>query len=161
IRQAYATGRGRITMQGRLELEETRAGRVQIIVTELPYQVNKATLIERIADLVRGKRIEGISDLRDEPDRQGMRIAIELARTASSQSVRNQLSKQRALRSTFPVNMLALVDGRPQVITLREALQAFIDHRREVIRRRSEFDLEKARERAHILEGLLKAIDQL
>jgi DNA gyrase subunit A len=159
IRQAYATGRGRVTMQGKLELEESRAGRVQIIVTELPYQVNKATLIERIADLVRAKRIEGISDLRDESDRQGMRIVIELSRTASYASVRNQLYKHTALRSTFPVNMLALVDGRPQVITLREALQAFIDHRREVIRRRSEFDLEKARERAHILEGLLKALD--
>ncbi|MGE0227992.1 MAG: DNA gyrase subunit A [Dehalococcoidia bacterium] len=161
IRQAYATGRGRVTMQAKLELEESRAGRVQIIVTELPYQVNKATLIERIADLVRGKRIEGISDLRDESDRQGMRIVIELSRTASYAAVRNQLFKHTALRSTFPVNMLALVDGRPQVITLREALQAFIDHRREVIRRRSEFDLEKARERAHILEGLLKALDLL
>ncbi|MEZ4553783.1 MAG: DNA gyrase subunit A [Dehalococcoidia bacterium] len=159
IRQAYATGRGRVTMQAKLELEESRAGRVQIIVTELPYQVNKATLIERIADLVRGKRIEGISDLRDESDRQGMRIVIELSRTASYAAVRNQLFKHTALRSTFPVNMLALVDGRPQVITLREALQAFIDHRRDVIRRRSEFDLEKARERAHILEGLLKALD--
>ncbi len=159
IRQAYATGRGRVTMQGKLELEESRAGRVQIIVTELPYQVNKATLIERIADLVRAKRIEGISDLRDESDRQGMRIVIELSRTASYASVRNQLYKHTALRSTFPVNMLALVNGRPQVVTLREALQAFIDHRREVIRRRSEFDLEKARERAHILEGLLKALD--
>ncbi|MBX7111043.1 MAG: DNA gyrase subunit A [Dehalococcoidia bacterium] len=161
IRQAYATGRGRVTMQARLELEESRAGRVQIIVTELPYQVNKATLIERIADLVRGKRIEGISDLRDESDRQGMRIVIELSRTASYAAVRNQLYKHTALRSTFPVNMLALVDGRPQVVTLREAIQAFIDHRREVIRRRSEFDLEKARERAHILEGLLKALDLL
>ena len=161
IRQAYATGRGRVTMQGRLDLEESKAGRVQIIVTELPYQVNKATLIERIADLVRGKRIEGISDLRDESDRQGMRIVIELSRTASYSSVRNQLFKHTALRSTFPVNMLALVDGQPQVVTLREALRAFIDHRREVIRRRSEFDLEKARERAHILEGLLKALDLL
>ena len=159
IRQACATGRGRVTMQGRMDLEESRAGRVQIIVTELPYQVNKATLIERIADLVRAKRIEGISDLRDESDRQGMRIVIELSRTASYQSVRNQLFKHTALRSTFPVNMLALVNGRPQVVTLREALQAFIDHRREVIRRRAEFDLEKARERAHILEGLLKALD--
>ncbi len=161
IRQAYATGRGRVTMQGRLELEESKAGRIQIIVTELPYQVNKATLVERIADLVRGKRIEGISDLRDESDRQGMRIVIELSRTASYSSVRNQLFKHTALRSTFPVNMLALVNGRPQVVTLREALREFIDHRRLVIRRRSEFDLEKARERAHILEGLLKAIDLL
>ncbi len=161
IRQAYATGRGRITMQARMDLEESRAGRMQIIVTELPYQVNKATLIERIAELVRGKRIEGISDLRDESDRQGMRIVIELGRTAGYHAVRNQLYKHSALRSTFNVNMLALVEGRPQVITLREALQAFIDHRRVVIRRRSEFDLEKARERAHILEGLLKALNLL
>ncbi|MBM3140860.1 MAG: DNA gyrase subunit A, partial [Chloroflexi bacterium] len=161
IRQAYATGRGKITMRARMELEESRAGRHQIVVTELPYQVNKANLLERIADMVRGKRIEGISDLRDESDRHGMRVVIELGRGATYQSVRNQLFKHTALQSTFAFNMLALHEGQPKTLMLREALQAFIDHRREVIRRRSEFDLEKARERAHILEGLLKAIENL
>ena len=161
IRQAFATGRGRITMQARLELEESRAGRHQIVVTELPYQVNKSSLIERIADLVRGKRIEGISDIRDESDRHGLRIVIELARGAGYHAVRAQLFRHTALRSTFAVNMLALVDGQPRTITLKEALEAYIGHRRVVIRRRAEFDLEKARERAHILEGLLLALEDL
>ena len=161
IRQAYRTGRGRVLMRAKTELEETKNGRYQIIVTELPYQVNKAVLIEKIAELVRAKRIEGISDLRDESDREGMRIVIELSRSASYQVVRNQLFKHTALQSTFAVNMLALVDGKPEVVNLKDALEAFIRHRREVIRRRSEFDLEKARDRAHILEGLLKAIELL
>ncbi len=161
IRQAYATGRGRITMRARMELEESKAGRHQIVVTELPYQTNKATLLERIADMVRSKRIEGISDLRDESDRHGMRVVIELGRTATYQSVRNQLYKHSALQSTFAFNMLALDGGQPKTLNLRDALQAFVNHRREVIRRRSEFDLEKARERAHILEGLLKALENL
>ncbi len=161
ILQAYRTGRGRITMQARMEVEETKNGRSQIVVTELPYQVNKANLIERIADMVRNKRVEGISDLRDESDRHGMRIVIELSRNATYASVRNQLYKHSALRSTFAVNMLALIDNQPRTMSLIEAVQAFIGHRREVIRRRSEFDLEKARERAHILEGLLKALDLL
>ena len=161
IRQAYATGRGKITMRATMDFEEARAGRYQIVVTELPYQVNKATLLERIAALVRGKRLDGISDLRDESDRDGMRMVIELSRNAQYQAVRAQLFKHTALQSTFAVNMLALVDDQPRVITLREALQAFVDHRREVIRRRSEFDREKARERAHVLEGLLKALGDL
>ncbi len=161
IRQAFATGRGRITMQARVDLEESRAGRHQIVVTELPYQVNKASLIERIADLVRGKRIEGISDIRDESDRHGLRIVIELARGASYHAVRAQLFRHTALRSTFAVNTLALVDGQPRTITLKEALEAYIGHRRVVIRRRAEFDLEKAQERAHILEGLLIALSDL
>jgi DNA gyrase subunit A len=161
ILAAYRSGRGRITMQARMELEETKSGRYQIVVTELPYQVNKATLLERIAELVRQKRIEGISDLRDESDRHGMRMVIELSRSATYASVRNQLYKHTALRSTFAVNMLALMDNQPRTLNLVEAIQAFIDHRREVIRRRSEFDLEKARERAHILEGLLKALGML
>ena len=161
IRQAYATGRGKITMRAKMDFEEARAGRYQIVVTELPYQVNKATLLERIAALVRSKRLDGISDLRDESDRHGMRMVIELSRNAQYQSVRAQLFKHTALQSTFAVNMLALVVDQPRVITLREALQAFVDHRREVIRRRSEFDLEKARERAHVLEGLLKALGDL
>ena len=161
IRQAFATGRGRITMQARVDLEESRAGRHQIVVTELPYQVNKASLIERIADLVRGKRVEGISDIRDESDRHGLRIVIELARGASYHAVRAQLFRHTALRSTFAVNTLALVDGQPRTITLKEALESYIGHRRVVIRRRAEFDLEKAQERAHILEGLLIALSDL
>ena len=161
IRQAYASGRGKVTMRGQLQLEETSSGRRQLIITELPYQVNKSTLIQRIADLVRGKRLEGISDLRDESDRDGMRIVVELARAGSPAAVENQLFKLTALQSTFAVNMLALVDGQPRTISLKEALGAFIDHRREVIRRRSEFNLEKARERAHILEGLLTALELL
>src|SRR5688572_26953078 len=161
IRQAFATGRGRIVMRARMEVEETRQGRHQIVVTELPYQVNKAQLLERIADLVRGKRLDGISDLRDESDRHGMRMVIELQRNAQFRTVQAQLFKHTALQSTFAVNMLALIDDQPRTITLKEAIEAFIDHRREVIRRRSEFDLEKARERAHVLEGLLKALDHL
>ena len=161
IRNAYATGRGRVTMQARMELEESRSGRYQIVVTELPYQVNKANLLEKIADMVRDKRIDGISDLRDESDRHGIRMVIELSRGATYASVRNQLYKHTALRSNFAVNMLALIDNQPRTLTLKEALSAFIEHRRVVIRRRSEFDLEKARDRAHILEGLLKAIEFL
>ena len=161
IRQAYASGRGKVTMRGVLHHEETPTGRIQLIVDELPYQVNKSTLIQRIADLVRAKRIEGISDLRDESDRDGMRVVIELGRTGSAAAVENQLFRLTALQSTFAVNMLALVDGQPRTLSLREALVAFIEHRREVIRRRSEFDLEKAQERAHILQGLLTALEQL
>ncbi len=161
IRQAYATGRGRVTMRAVMTMEESALGRTQIVVTELPYQVNKANLLERIADLVRSKRIEGISDLRDESDRHGMRMVIELSRGAAYATVRNLLYKHTALQSTFAVNMLALDNGQPKTLTLKEALKAFVDHRREVIRRRAEFDLEKAQERAHILEGLLKALDVL
>ena len=161
IRNAFATGRGRVTMRGVMSMEESVQGRTQIIVTELPYQVNKATLLERIADLVRGKRLEGISDLRDESDRHGMRMVIELSRGASFNTVRNQLYKHTALQSNFSVNMLALDGGQPKTLTLKEALQAFINHRREVIRRRTEFDLEKAQERAHILLGLLIAMEHL
>ena len=161
IRQAYASGRGKVTMQGVITQEQTESGRIQLVVTELPYQVNKSTLIQRIADLVRNKRIEGVSDLRDESDRDGMRIVIELSRNGTPSAVQAQLFKLTALQSTFAVNMLALVDGRPKTVSLKEALEAFIDHRREVIRRRSEFDLAKARDRAEILEGLLRAIEEL
>jgi len=161
IRQAFATGRGKITMRAVIEREETETGRQKLIVKELPYQVNKATLLERIADLVRSKRIEGISDLRDESDRDGMRMVIELGRNASYLTVRSNLYRHTALQSTFAVNMLALHDGQPRVVTLREALQAYIDHRRDVITRRSKFDLEKAQERAHILEGLLIALGDM
>jgi len=162
VRDAYINGRGRVTMQARMEVEEAaRSGRSQIVVTELPYQVNKATLLERIAELVRQKKVEGISDLRDESDRHGIRVVIELSRGATYAAVKNQLLKHTALRSTFAVNMLALVNGQPETLSLKRAIEVFVDHRREVIRRRSEFDLEKARERAHILEGLLKALDAL
>ncbi|MCH2658504.1 MAG: DNA gyrase subunit A [Dehalococcoidia bacterium] len=161
IRQAYATGRGRVTMRAVMSMEESAQGKTQLIVTELPYQVNKANLLERIADLVRAKRIEGISDLRDESDRHGMRMVVELSRGASYATVKNLLFKHTALQSNFAVNMLALDDGQPKTLTLKEALVAFINHRREVITRRSQFDLEKAQERAHILEGLLQALEHL
>jgi DNA gyrase subunit A len=161
IRNAYATGRGRVTMRAVMSMEESAQGRTQAIVTELPYQVNKATLLERIAELVRSKRIEGISDLRDESDRHGMRMVIELSRGASYNTVRNQLYKHTALQSNFAVNMLALDGGQPKTLTLKEVIQAFIAHRRIVIRRRTEFDLEKAQDRAHILLGLLVAMEHL
>jgi DNA gyrase subunit A len=161
IKQTFGDGRGRIVVQARTTLEESRGGRLQIIVTELPYQVNKAALVERIADLVRDKKIEGISDLRDESDRHGMRIVIELSRTGQARQVLNSLYKHTAMQSTFPVNMLALVDGQPRVISLKTALEQHIIFRREVIRRRTEFDLEKAREREHILQGLLTALQHL
>jgi DNA gyrase subunit A len=134
---------------------------MQIIVSELPYQVNKAALVERIADLVRDKRIDGISDLRDESDRHGMRIVIELSKTGQARSVVNALYKHTPMQSTFPVNMLALVDGQPRVISLKAAIEQYVHFRRIVIRRRTEFDLKKAREREHILQGLLKALENL
>ena len=137
------------------------SGRRQIVVGELPYQTNKAALVENIADLVRSKKIEGISDLRDESDRQGMRVVIELKREADGQKVLNNLFKHTAMQSSFFVNMLALVDGQPRVISLKEALQHYIDFRREVITRRSRFDLKQAKARAHILEGLRIALDNI
>ena len=162
VKQTYADGRGRIVVQARASIEESaRGGRMQIIVTELPYQVNKAALVERIAHLARDKKIEGISDLRDESDRHGMRIVIELSRTGQPQQVLNSLYKHTAMQSTFAVNMLALVDQQPRVINLKVALEQYLHFRREVIRRRAEFDLEKAKERGHILEGLLTALDKL
>ncbi|HET9477614.1 MAG TPA: DNA gyrase subunit A [Dehalococcoidia bacterium] len=161
IRTAYADGKGRIVVRARTSIEETSKGRHYIVVHELPYQTNKAALIEKIADLVRGKRIEGIADLRDESDRHGMRIVIELKREAQPGAVLNALYKHTAMQSAFAVNMLALVDSQPRTVSLKKILDSYINHRREVIRRRSEYDLEKAKERAHILEGLLKAIDML
>ena len=162
IRTAYADGKGRIVTRAKVHVEEMAKGnRNQLVVTELPYQVNKAALIEKIAQLVRGKRIEGIADLRDESDRHGMRLVIELKRESQPGAVLSALYKHTAMQSAFAVNMLALVDGQPRTVSLKRILESYIDHRREVIRRRSEFDLEKARERAHILEGLLKAIDML
>ena len=161
IVDTYTTGRGRIVMEAAAEVEETRGGRQQIIVSELPYQVNKATLIERIALLARDKKIEGISDIRDESDRQGMRIVIELRRDAQSRVVLNNLFRHTALRSTFNSIMLALVDGQPQVLPLLRCLSLFIQHRQEVIRRRSEYQLQRALDRDHIVQGLLLALERL
>jgi len=161
IKQAYSDGRGRIVVRARSHVEEIRNGRAAIIVTEVPYQVNKAALVARIAELVKQRKIDGISDLRDESDRHGMRIVLELGRGGQARAVLNSLYKHTSMQTAFAVNMLALVDREPRTIRLKTALEAYIDFRREVVRRRSEFDLEKARDRAHILEGLLKAIDQL
>jgi DNA gyrase subunit A len=161
IKQAYSDGRGRIVVRARAHVEESRSGRAQIIVTELPFQVNKAALVARIAELVKARKIEGISDLRDETDRHGMRVVIELGRGGQARTVLNALYKHTSMQTAFAVNMLALVDREPRTIRLKTALEHYLDFRRDVIRRRSEFDLEKARERAHILEGLLKAISML
>ena len=159
IRSAYTTGRGKITVRAKTEIEEHGNGRYRIIVTELPYQVNKARLIENIADLVKDKRIDGISDLRDESDREGMRIVIELKRDANPQIVLNQLFKNTQMQDTFGAIMLALVDNKPKILTLRQMLECYIDHRKNVVVRRTQFDLDKALARAHILEGLKIALD--
>ncbi len=161
IRSCYTTGRGKIIVRAKTEIEEHGNGRYRIIVTELPYQVNKARLIENIADLVRDKRIDGISDLRDESDREGMRIVIELKRDANPKIVLNQLLKNTQMQDTFGAIMLALVKNEPKILTLREALECYIDHRKEVIIRRTQFDLDKALARAHILEGLKIALDYI
>ena len=154
IRRAYANGRGRIVMRAKAHKEEFRGNREAIIVSELPYAVNKASLIEKIAELVQGKRLQGISDIRDESDREGMRIVIEVKRDDSFDRVLNNLFKHTAMQSAFNLNMLALVGQEPKVLSLKDVLQHHIDYRREVIRRRTEFDLGKAKDRAHILEGL-------
>ena len=161
ILNLYATGKGRIVMRAATQIEEMRGGRFRINVTEIPYQVNKAALIERIAELVRDERIDGISDLRDESDRHGMSIVIEIKRAANPKTVLNQLLKYTPLQSTFGAQMLALVDGQPRLLSLKRALQIYIAHRHEVITRRSQFDLDKARARAHILEGLRIALANL
>jgi len=154
IYSAYKTGRGRVFMRGRVSIEQVnQRGKEAIIVTELPYQVNKARLIEKIADLVREKRIEGISELRDESDKDGMRIVIELRTGEMSDVVLNNLYKQTALQSVFGINMVALIDGQPKLLNLKQILQAFLSHRREVVTRRTIFELRKARDRAHVLEG--------
>jgi DNA gyrase subunit A len=162
IKEAYADGRGRIIMQARARIEEMAKGnREQIIVSELPYQVNKATLIEKIADLVKDRKITGISDLRDESDRHGMRIVLELGRDGQAAHVLNQLYKHTAMQSSFAVNMVSLDKGQPKTMGIKKMLEAYIDHRREVIRRRTEFELERAREREHILLGYLIALKDL
>jgi DNA gyrase subunit A len=161
IRQMYAHGRGRVVMRAQVAFEEVRGDRTAIIVNELPYQVNKASLLEKIADLVKEKRIEGIADLRDESDRDGMRIYIEIKRDANPHKVLNNLFKHTSMQLAFNMNMLALVDGQPQTLPLRSVLVHYVDHRREIVRRRTEFDLARARARAHILEGLKVALDKL
>jgi len=161
IVDTYNTGRGRIIMEAICDIEEIRGNREQIIVSKLPYQVNKANLVEKIAQLVRDKRIEGISDIRDESDRQGMRIVIELRRDAQAEVVLNNLYKHTALRTSFNSIMLALVDGQPQVLNLKRCLELFVSHRQEVIRRRSEFLLKRAQDRDHIVQGLLLALNQI
>ena len=161
IKAAYSTGHGRIVVRARHSLEQAANGRERIIVYELPYAVNKAALVAKIAELVSERKLEGIADLRDESDRNGMRIVIELKREAQVFSVLNNLYKHTTLQTTFGVIMLAIVDGRPVVLSLKQALQLFVDHRRNVILRRTRFDLEKAQERAHILEGLKIILDHL
>jgi DNA gyrase subunit A len=161
IRRAYAQGRGRIVARAKAHNEQLRGNRDAIIVTELPYAVNKASLIEKIADLVQNKKLAGISDIRDESDREGMRIVIEIKRDDDATLVLNNLYKHTAMQSAFNFNMLALVDQQPRTLSLKEILQHHIDHRREVIRRRTDHDLRKARERAHILEGLKIAHDHI
>ena len=161
ILEAYRTGRGSIKMRARTSIEKIPNGKSRIIVTELPYQVNKARLIEKIADLVRDKTIEGVTDLRDESDREGMRIAIDLRRDVTPQIILNQLFKHTQLQDSFGVNMLALVNGSPQVLNLKEILSHYIKHQEEVITRRTKFDLAKAKARAHILEGLTTAVKNL
>lgn len=159
IRAAYATGKGKITVRAKTEIVEGKNGRFKIIVTELPYQVNKARLIEHIADLVKDKKMEGISNIEDHSDRQGMHIEIDIKRDASPQIVLNQLFSFTQLQITFGAIMLAIVDGEPKILTLKEMLKCYIDFQEDVIRRRTEFDLKKAKDREHILEGLKIAID--
>ncbi len=161
IEAAYGSGKGRIVVRGKAHIEEMAGNRYRIVITEIPYQVNKSTLIERIADLVRDEKINSISDLRDEFDRRGMSIVIELKRGSQPKKVLNQLYKYTALQSTFGVQMLALVDGEPRLLPLKRALQIFIEHRQAVLTRRTRFELEKARARAHILEGLTIALNNL
>ena len=161
IKSAYATGRGKVVVRAKASEVSTKGGRRQIIVTELPYQVNKAALVERIAELVKGKKIAGIAEVRDESDREGMRLVIELRKDGQPQRVLNNLYKNSSMQSAFFINMVALVDGQPKVINLQEALTCYIDFRCEVITRRSQFELEKARNRAHILEGFRIALDNM
>ena len=161
IKSAYATGRGRVVVRAKTREADIKGGRRQIIVTELPYQVNKAALVERIAELVKGKKIVGVVEVRDESDREGMRLVIDLRKGAQSLQVLNNLYKHTPMQSAFFINMVALVNGQPKVINLKEALTCYIDFRCEVITRRSQFELEKAKNRAHILEGFRIALDNL
>ncbi|MCM3006575.1 DNA gyrase subunit A [Priestia koreensis] len=161
IRRAYETGKGSITVRAKVTIEEKPNGRETIIVSELPYQVNKAKLIEKIAELVRDKKIDGITDLRDESDREGLRIVIEVRRDANANVLLNNLYKQTALQTSFGINTLALVEGQPKVLNLKECLHYYLEHQVVIIRRRTQFELRKAEARAHILEGLKIALDHL
>lgn len=161
IKDAYKTGRGKVKIRGIAEIEPFKKNRERIIVTEIPYQVNKARLIEKIADLVKDKRIDGISDIRDESDRKGMRIVIEIKRDSNANIVLNNLYKYTQLETTFGIINLALVDGIPQVLTLKELIKYYIDHQKDVVTRRTQFDLDRAKARKHIVEGLIIAIDNI
>jgi len=161
IKKAYATGRGNVVIRAKAEIENMSGNRQRIVITEIPYQVNKAALIEKIADLVKEKKIEGISDLRDESDREGMRIVIEIKRDANANIILNQLYKHTQLQSSFSIIMLALHQGQPKIMNLKEMLKHYIDHQKEIIVRRTKYDLNKAEERAHILEGLRIALDHI
>ncbi|HWJ76723.1 MAG TPA: DNA gyrase subunit A [Niallia sp.] len=161
IRKAYETGRGSIILRARVEIEVKPSGKEVIIIKEIPYQVNKARLVERIAELVRDKKIDGITDLRDESDRKGMRIVIEVRKDANANVLLNNLYKHTAMQTSFGINLLALVDGQPKVLSLKQCLSHYLDHQKVIIRRRTEFELRKAEARAHILEGLRIALDNL
>jgi DNA gyrase subunit A len=161
IREAYETGRGRVKMRAKTTIEMDKSGKASIIVNEIPYQVNKARLIERIAELVKDKKIDGITALRDESDKDGMRIVIEVRRGEVPEVIVNNLYKQTAMQSVFGINMVALIDGQPKLLNLKQVIEAFIKHRREVVTRRTIYDLRKAREKAHILEGLAVALNNI
>ena len=162
IQTAYATGRGGIVVRAKTDIQEPKAGKFQIVVTEVPYQVNKANLLEKIAKLVQEKKLEGIRDLRDESNKDGVRVVVELKKDAYPKKVLNRLFKLTPLQTTFHVNMIALIDGiQPRVLNLKTVLQEYIKHRQEVVKRRTQFDLDKAKDRAHILEGLKKALDKI
>jgi DNA gyrase subunit A len=161
IEAAYGSGRGRVTVQAKVHTEEMERGKSRLIVTELPYMVNKSSLIERIAELAREGHLDGLADLRDESDRQGMRIVIELTKNADANIVLHDLYRRTPMQTTFSINLLALVDGEPRTLTLKQALRVYIEHRLTVIKRRAEFDLDKAKQRAHILEGYMIALKNL
>src|SRR5215208_1072110 len=161
LEAAYGSGRGRVTVQAKAHVEEMERGKNRIIVTELPYMVNKSSLIERIADLAREGHLEGLSDLRDESDRHGMRIVLEMTKNADPEVILRDLYKRTPMQTTFSINLLALVDGEPRTLTLKQALRVYVEHRLTVIKRRAEFDLDKAKARAHILEGYLVALKNL
>jgi len=161
IKEAYETGRGKIIVRARVHIEEKKGGKKSIVVTEIPYQVTKTTIIEKIVQLVRNKKIDGIQDLRDESDRRGIRLVIELKKSADSEIVLNQLYKHTPLQDTFGAYLLVLVDGEPRILNIKELLQEFLKHRENVLRRRTQFRLKKAEERAHILEGFKKALDHI
>ncbi|MBT8228729.1 MAG: DNA gyrase subunit A, partial [Bacteroidia bacterium] len=161
VREAFHTGRGRVVVRGRAIIEERKNDRESIIITEIPYQVNKASLVMKIADLVNNGRIEGISDIRDESDRKGLRVVVDIKRDAMAKVVLSNLFKYTPLQSSYGVNNIALVNGRPRQLNLKQLLEEFVKFRIEVIVRRTQFDLDKAEQRAHILEGLIKAIDNI